>query len=81
MTVDIANDLASLIEAKVRSGLYASPGEVVREALQLLDARDETRRKIAEGAASLRRGEGVDGEEVFERLKRELDAIEQGRLV
>jgi hypothetical protein len=38
---------------------------------------DEIPRKIAKGCESLRAGKGVDGEAVFERIERELAAIEQ----
>jgi|GEM_PF-5062059 len=41
--------------------------------------RDEIRKKIAEGAESLRNGEGVDSEEVFQHLERELDKLERNR--
>jgi hypothetical protein len=39
--------------------------------------RDEIRVKIEEARQSLDCGEGVDGEEVFDRLFKELDAIKQ----
>jgi antitoxin ParD1/3/4 len=81
MAVDLSPELERLLTEKVRSGRYSSTSDVVREALRLLDERDRAaalRRDtiedlIAEGAASLRRGEGVDGEEVFTRLLAELN--------
>jgi putative addiction module CopG family antidote len=38
ITIELPPGLSSLVEAKVRSGLYSDPGEVVREALRLWDA-------------------------------------------
>jgi hypothetical protein len=55
---------------------------VIREALRLLDERDqltelhknEIRKKIAAGMASLLAGKGADGEAVFDRIDAKLDA-------
>jgi antitoxin ParD1/3/4 len=85
MNVNLTPDLVNLIEKKVETGRYNSATEVVREALRLLEERDvriklgreDLRKKVTEGIDSLRRGEGVDGEQVFDRLEAELDAIEQ----
>lgn len=40
--------------------------------------KDEIRKKIAAGTASLWTGKGVDGEAVFDRIDAELDAAERG---
>ena len=87
MNVHLTPELEKLVRSKVETGRYNSASEVVREALRLVEERDqilelrreEIRKKIAEGAASLRRGEGIDGEEVFARLEADLDAMEPGR--
>ncbi|MGH9628751.1 MAG: hypothetical protein ACRD7E_10525 [Bryobacteraceae bacterium] len=39
--------------------------------------KEEFRRNIKEGVDSLHRGEGVDGEAVFDRIEAELDILEQ----
>jgi predicted transcriptional regulator len=39
--------------------------------------RDEIRRQIEEGWQSARRGEFVDGDEVFDRVDAELEALER----
>lgn len=83
MNVNLTPELEKLVQKKVKSGRYNSASEVVREALRLVEERDllvalrrqEFRRRIAEGVDSLRRGEGVDGEAVFNRLEAELDEL------
>jgi antitoxin ParD1/3/4 len=78
MNVHLTPELEQLVHGKVQSGRYNSASEVVREALRLMDERDqlvalrkeEYRRKIAEGLESLRRGEGIDGEKFFQELER-----------
>lgn len=77
MNVSLTPELERLIRERVESGRYHSASEVVREALRLLDERDEHRRlrlaemreQVAAGLASLDRGEGVDGETVFDELE------------
>lgn len=81
MNVSLTPELERMIHDRVKSGRYHSASEVVREALRLLDEREELRRlrlaelraKIAAGIASLDRGEGVAGEEAFDELMAGLD--------
>lgn len=82
MRIDLAPELERLVEEKVRSGAYASPTEVVADALRLLDELDrpqpddleDFRAKIEEGLAQLDAGLGIPGEVVrrrsYERLKK-----------
>ena len=44
MNVSLTAKLEELVERKVASGLYNSASEVIREALRLLEERDEMRR-------------------------------------
>jgi antitoxin ParD1/3/4 len=84
MNVHLGPELERLVETKVQTGRYNSASEVVREALRLLEERDELRalrkeelrRKIAEGVDALRAGKTQDGEEVFDRIEAELDQLE-----
>ncbi len=88
MDVHLTPELEQMIQRNVTSGRYNSPTEVVGEALRLLEQRDELltlrkdeiRQQIEEGWQSAKRGELVDGEEVFERIFAELDAIERSAL-
>ena len=79
MNVHLTPELEQMVQAKVRTGRYNSASEVVREALRLMEDRDqikaiqkeEIRKKIAAGMESLRQGEGIDGEAFFDELEAE----------
>jgi antitoxin ParD1/3/4 len=76
VNVSLTPELEELIQERVRSGRYTSASEVVREALRLLQDRDELRRlrldelraKVAAGLDSLDRGEAVDGDAVIDEI-------------
>jgi antitoxin ParD1/3/4 len=77
MNVHLTPQLESLVHAKVRGGRYNSASEVVREALRLMQERDELlelRKKeieqLAEGYESLSKGEGVPAGAAFRELDR-----------
>jgi antitoxin ParD1/3/4 len=84
MTIHLTPDLEQLIQSKIKSGRYNSASEMVREALQLLVQRDEfftrhkeqIREQIEEGCQSAERGELVNGDEVFDRIDKELEAMD-----
>lgn len=85
MNVRLSPELEQLVQSKVKSGRYNSASEVVREALRLLEQRDEDYalrkeeipKQIEEGWQSAKRGEFVDGDEVFDRFDAELEAMER----
>ena len=85
MNVHLTPELEQLVQSKVKSGRYHSAAEVVREALQLLEQRDELlilhkediRKQIEEGWLSAKRGDVVDGDEVFDRIEGELEDLER----
>ena len=85
MNVSLTLELEDLVRDKVKSGRYGSATEVVGEALRLMIQRDrfqelhkeQIREKIAAGVASLRAGQGADGEDFFDRIDAELDAIQR----
>jgi antitoxin ParD1/3/4 len=78
MNISLTPELEQMVSDKVKSGLYASASEVIREGLRLLEEREqlkqqrlaEVRRKIDRGLEQLDRGEGIAGAEARMRLRR-----------
>lgn len=70
----IGNHFESFIRQQIESGRYASASEVVRDALRLLEERQELRvtqlknlrERLQEGIDS---GEGIPASRVFDRLE------------
>jgi antitoxin ParD1/3/4 len=70
---------------RVKTGCCTSASEFVGETLRLMEARDriqaphkdDIRRKIAAGMASLRAGEGEDGDAFLARMDAELAELER----
>ena len=77
MNVNLTPELEALIQGKIESGRYNSASEVVREALRLFEQRDKIGNQIEEGWQSAKRREFVDGDEVFDRIDAELEAVER----
>jgi len=85
MNVQLTPEVEELVQSRLKSGRYNSASEVVREALGLMEERDqilaarkdEVQGKIAEGLQSLGRGKGVNGEAVFDRIEAEIDTLER----
>ena len=85
MNVHLTPELEKLVQSKIKSGRYNSASEVVREALRVLEQRDEVfalrkeeiRKQIDEGWQSAKRGEFAGGDEVFDRIDAELEAMER----
>ncbi len=85
MNVSLTPELEQLVHLKVQTGRYTSASEVVREALRLMEERDqlqalhkdEIRKKIAAGMASLREGKGVDGNAFLAAMDEELAELER----
>lgn len=88
MNVSLTPELEKLVNERVRSGMYSSASEVVREALRLLNEQEEVRRRRLEelrkeiqiGLDQVNRGEGVplDIPKIKSRLRKRLQ--EQKRL-
>ena len=85
MNVSLTPELEQLVQLKVKSGRYTSASEVVREALRLMEQRDqaqalrkdEIRTKIAAGVASLRAGQSVDGDAFLGAMDEDLEELER----
>ena len=81
MNVHLTDELEQLVQAKVKSGRYNSASEVVREALRLMEQKDELRaiqlqelrKHMDQGLAQAERGEGVDGDVFMQGLLEDLD--------
>jgi antitoxin ParD1/3/4 len=84
MNVSLTRQLERFIGKLVKSGRYRSASEVVRDAVRLLQQRDEERegklaalrQAIGMGVDELDRGNEVSGEEVFEDILRALKGSE-----
>lgn len=76
INVSLTPEWDKFINDRVASGRYQTASEVVREALRLLEreeadraaALEEVKRKIQAGLDQAKRGELLDGEEVFRKL-------------
>lgn len=84
MNISLTPELENLIQEQVKKGRYSSVSEMVGESLRLLWERDrirekrvaELRAKIRVGIEELNRGEGIDGEEVFDEIEADICRIE-----
>lgn len=82
MNVHLTPELEQLVQAKVQSGRYNSASEVVREALRLMEQRDELRAiqieelrtRMDRALDESSRGEGIDGEEFMQGMIADLEA-------
>jgi antitoxin ParD1/3/4 len=87
MNVHLTPELEQFVHSKVESGRYNSASEVVREALRLMEQKDELRTiqlqelrgRIDKGLSEPGRGEAVDGEQFMQRLIEDLDTREGTR--
>ena len=80
LTVALPEALETFIQQRVASGRYASAGDVVREALTLMEQRerereaviDGIRREIQLGIEQAEAGQLRDGETVFAEIRKKL---------
>jgi antitoxin ParD1/3/4 len=84
MNVSLTPELEKFVEKEVKGGLYQTASEVIRAGLRRLkedqEARlakpprtlDELEAKLLQSVNRLERGEGIDGEEVFRRLRKQI---------
>ena len=79
MSIELPADVRARIEQRVARGEFPNPGEVVREAMRLLDEQDrqlaELRAKLQSGLDQLNRGEGrAFTPELMNQIRREAEA-------
>jgi antitoxin ParD1/3/4 len=84
MNVSLTPELEKFVEKEVGSGLYQTASEVVRAGLRRLKeerearlmrlpaTREELEAQLIQAVESLDAGKGVDGEEVFRRLRKRI---------
>ena len=88
MNVSLTPELEKIVNLKVKSGLYNSASEVVREGLRLLHQRDEMREaklnalrvEIQKGIDDLEAGRYRDGAEAMAEIKERLLARRPGNV-
>jgi antitoxin ParD1/3/4 len=76
MTVTLTAEQEKFIAEELKSGHYQSASDVIAQSLGMLHAQEEfirenvseLREKISVGVEQIRRGEVLDGKEVFDRL-------------
>jgi antitoxin ParD1/3/4 len=84
MNISLTPELAKFVEKEVESGLYQTASEVIRAGLRRLKE-DQTARlpqapktleeletQLLQSIDRLDRGQGVDGQEVFRRLRKRI---------
>ena len=82
MNVHLTPELEQLVQTKVQSGRYNSASEVVREALRLMEHKDELRsiqlqelrNRMDRALGESDRGEGTDGDQFMQEMLDDLDA-------
>ena len=77
MNVSLTPQLEAIVRKKVESGMYGNASEVIREAIRIMDQRDQLARlraELAEADEQIDRGEYVDfTPDFFERLDRDVE--------
>lgn len=85
MNISLTPHLEELVKGKVDSGLYNSASEVMREALRLLEERDQLRKlRLEELKSDIQKGidsgeaTSLDIEKIKSRGRRRLEAQNEG---
>ena len=87
MDIHLPRQLEQYVQSKVESGRYNSASEVVREALRIMEQKEEMRaiqlrelrNQLDMGLAEAGRGEAMDGETFMRGLIEDLDTQEANR--
>lgn len=85
MNVSLTKELEQIVDQKVKSGLYTSASEVVREGLRLLQQRDDLREaklkalraEIQKGIDDLEAGRIYDGPTTMAEFREKLLAMKR----
>jgi antitoxin ParD1/3/4 len=87
VNISITPELDAFLQSRVKSGRYQTTSEVVREALRLLERQEQEREQdfqqlkaeLRRGADQVERGELIDGDEVFEELRKLIEERRNAR--
>jgi antitoxin ParD1/3/4 len=87
MNVNLGPTFDEFVAKLLKTGLYQSQSEILREGLRLLKEREELkkmrlteiRKQIAEGIEEAERGEFVDGPKALARIRRKYKLRKTGR--
>lgn len=80
MAIQLSPELKDIVQKQIATGRYHCAAEVLRDALSLLEQDSESRdlrlqrleEKIDQALESLKQGKGIDGEEFFDKLHRQI---------
>jgi antitoxin ParD1/3/4 len=80
MNISLTPELENYVHAKIKTGLYTSASEVVRESLRLMHTYDDLQKQriqqlnqaIEVGLTQLQSGNKIPAVESYERLKKKL---------
>lgn len=89
VNISLTPELDAFLRARVKSGRYQTTSEVVREALRLLERHElerdrafqQLKAKLEQGSAEAERGELLDGDVVFEELRKMIEERRRSRAV
>ena len=80
MNILLTPELEQFVKERVEKGEYTDALSVITAGLRLLSERElrlaELKAKIKVGISELDRGEGIDGEAVFDELEEDIQQIE-----
>jgi antitoxin ParD1/3/4 len=91
MNVSLTPELQKYVTQQVKSGLYQTASEVVRDALRKLKGIPERRQPelpktldeledlLEERIAAMDRGEGIDGKTMFRELRKDIEKAKRAR--
>ena len=85
MNISLTPELEHFVQDKVKSGMYTSVSEVIRESLRLLHTHDDLQKQrikqlnqaIDIGLQQLNAGKKVLAHEVYNRMNKKLDKLMQ----
>ncbi|MEO8271792.1 MAG: hypothetical protein ABI557_18860 [Aureliella sp.] len=79
MTVEVPPELESFVASLISKRRFLSREEVLRESLQLLQARESLRDEVQKGFDQIDAGETVTADIAFTKARSRIDAIERGQ--